>query len=266
MSAATRLDAVFVSAMAAKEDSAMGAFYDALAATTLYMPIDGDPEGDEPQPMALELEGGPTLLVFDTEERLAEFVERPTGYAAAPGRTVIEMAARVGAQIGVNLGPSPSATLLPADVVAWIAEALTMPVEIRDFSKVMLSPPEAPEEGLLEALAERLAEFADVIAEAWLVGAETGEGPAGMVLIATPAPQVPAQDEDLAAALSEGISRAVQFATPGVRPPDLALVEEGAKPLMVARRVGIGLHAVAQEPNQAPAAPGSNPSKPPKLR
>lgn len=267
MSADTRLDAVFVSAMAAKEESAMAAFYDALAATMLYMPIEGDPESDSAAPMALELEGGPTVLVFDTEERLAEFVEKPTGYAAAPGRTVIEMAARAGAQIGVNLGPSPSATLLPADVVAWIAEALTTPVEIQDLSQVLLSPPQAPDIALLQALAERLAEFSDVVAEAWLVAAETGEGGPGLALILSPQPGVATDDGGLAEALAEGIARAVQHATPGERPPDLALVDDGARPLAVARRVGIGLHAVVEEAAPAePKAPGSDPAKPPKLR
>ncbi len=263
----TKLDAVFVSAMSAKEESAMAAFYDALAATMLYMPIEGDPESEDVSPMALELEGGPTVLVFDTEERLAEFVEKPTGYAAAPGRTVIEMAARAGAQIGVNLGPSPSATLLPVEVVAWIAEALTTPVEIRDLSQVLLSAPVSPEAALLQALAERLAEFSDVVAEAWLVSAETSEGPAGMALILSPQAGVATEDGGLAEALAEGIARAVQFATPGERPPDLALVEEGAKPLEVARRVGIGLHAVVEASAPAePQAPGSDPAKPPKLR
>ncbi len=265
MSATTNLDAVFVSAMAAKEDAAMAAFYDALAATMLYMPIEGDPEKDEASPMALELEGGPTVLVFDTEERLAEFVDNPTGYAAAPGRTVIEMAARAGAQIGVNLGPSPSATLLPVDVVSWIAEALTTPVEIRDLSSVLLSAPKSPEAALLEALAGRLAEFSDVVAEAWLVSAEAGEGPIGLALILLPQDGV--STDGLAEALAEGIARAVQHATPGEAPPDLALVEEDAKPLDIARRVGIGLHAVveAAEPSE-PQAPGSDPAMPPKLR
>lgn len=265
MSATTKLDDVFVSAMAAKEDAAMGAFYDALAATMLFMPIEGDPESDAASPMALELEGGPTVLVFDTEERLAEFVEKPTGYAAAEGRTVIEMAARAGAQIGVNLGPSPSATLLPVDVVAWIAEALTTPVEIRDLSQVLLSAPVSPEAGLLQALAERMAEFSDVVAEAWLVSAETGESAPGLALILSPRAGV--STEGLAEILAEGISRAVQYATPGEAPPDLALVEGGALPLDVARRVGIGLHAVVENETPAePQAPGSDPAKPPKLR
>jgi len=266
LTAETRLDAVFVSAMAAKEEAAMAAFYDALAATTLFMPIEGDPEADDAAPMALELEGGPTLLVFDTEERLAEFIDKPMGYAAAPGRTVIEMAARAGAQIGVNLGPSPSATLLPVDVVAWIAEALTTPVEIQDLSRVMLSPPRAPDAALLQALAERLAEYADLAAEGWLVSVETGEGPAGLALILLPQPGVSNDGGALAEALSEGIARAVQFATPGEAPPALALVEEGEKPLAVARRVGIGLHGVAEEAPAEPQAPGSDPAKPPKLR
>lgn len=266
MTAGTRLDAVFVSAMAAKDESAMAAFYDALAATTLFMPIEGDPDGEDAAPMALELEGGPTVLVFDTEERLAEFVEKPTGYAAAPGRTVIEMAARAGAQIGVNLGPSPSATLLPVDVVAWIAEALTTPVEIRDLSKVLLSPPESPDVDLLEALAGRLAEFSDVVAEAWLVSAETGEAAPELALILLPRAGVASQGDELAEALSEGVARAVQHATPGQRPPDIALIAEGARPLEVARRVGIGLHAVVEEVRVARAAPGSDPAKPPKLK
>ncbi len=263
----TKLDTAFVSAMAAKEDGAMAAFYDALAATMLFMPIEGDPEAEDAAPMALDLEGGPTLLVFDTEQRLAEFVDQPTGYAAAPGRTVIEMAARAGAQIGVNLGPSPSATLLPVDVVAWIAEALTTPVEIRDLSKVLLSPPEAPDAALLEALAERLAEFSDVVVEGWLVSAETGDSAAGLALILLPVPGVSNAEGQLAEALSEGLARAVQYATPGEQPPDLALVEDGSQPLDIARRVGIGLHAVVEEaPAATPQAPGSDPAKPPKLR
>jgi len=265
--AVTRLDSVFVSAMAAKEEAAMAAFYDALAASVLYLPIEGDPEADDASPMALELEGGPTLLVFDTEARLADFVNKPMGYASASGRAVIEMAARAGAQIGVNFGPAPSATLLPADVVAWIAEALTTPVEIRDLSQVLISPSQAPEAGLLEALAERLAEFSDVVAEAWLVQVESGEGTPGLALILLPAPDASGEGGDLAEMLAEGVARAVQHATPGSPPPDLALVEEGAKPLAVARRVGIGLHAVAEETQAAePQAPGSDPAKPPKLR
>ena len=64
------------------------------------------------------------VLVFDREERLADFTGGIAPYAALPGRVIAGMLKGQGIGLGVNLGVAPSSMLLPPEAMDWLAETL----------------------------------------------------------------------------------------------------------------------------------------------
>jgi len=152
----TALDLAFERARSDSDDS--GAFYDALFATTVFMPIRNayDENGDENEseaqavePLIWEVEGGETLLLFDTEERLARWATEPMNYIGLPGSTFFKMF-QGELQVAVNLTVAPSSVMIPAEVVSWLhdrAEAIVETEEVSAGSAMdVTAPPElAPE-------------------------------------------------------------------------------------------------------------------------
>ena len=81
----TPLDRAY-EAMAADEDQRLQ-FYERLADGELFLLLESEAEGADLKPRVFPLEDGPVVLVFDLEERLADFAGGIAPYAALPAGT-----------------------------------------------------------------------------------------------------------------------------------------------------------------------------------
>ncbi|MGB8622714.1 MAG: SseB family protein, partial [Paracoccaceae bacterium] len=121
----TPLDRAHAAMEAAPEDDAVRLrFFERLADCELFLLLSREAEGEDIAPKVFDLEGGAFVLVFDREERLADFVGETAPYAALSGRLIAGMLAGQGIGMGVNLGVAPSSILIPAEAIGWLADTL----------------------------------------------------------------------------------------------------------------------------------------------
>lgn len=255
MSAETALDAAF-RAQAAGDPAAELRFHERVLDAELLLLLATEAEGERLEPLVFDLDEGRFALAFDRDDRLAGFLEAPAPYAALPGRRLVEMLAGQGIGIGLNLGPAPSATLLPAAAVDWLAGlAEGAPVEIEARPRRLDAPLQAPA-GLIAALDAKLAAMAAVIGEAWLVAADVDRATGLLLALVGVAPAAQA-------GVAAGIAEAVRFG--GGTVLDVSFVDAGA-PLDAVRRVGLRFELPRPTAPAAPRPPGRDPARPPILR
>jgi hypothetical protein len=257
----TRLDTVHAAMEAAPEDAqARLQFYETLAASELYLMLRAEAHGDQIDPEVFDLGGQPFVLVFDREERLAQFAGRAVPYAALTGRSIATVLAGQGIGLGVNLDVAPSAILLPPEAVAWLAETLSeKPSEIEATPQTFSAPKGLPE-ALLVALDARLATMTGLARLAYLVGVTYESGAQGHLLGFVGA------DPSAEGALARAVSEVLIFSGLEAAALDVAFFE--ASDPVAARLASCGLRFdLPEPPERAPrAAPGSDPERPPKLR
>jgi hypothetical protein len=89
------------------------AYYHCLADCELYVLLATEPVDGDMVPAIFSLETGTFVLVFDREERLADFAAGPVPYAVLPGRVIAGQLSGQSLGIGVNLGGSEGAFVMP---------------------------------------------------------------------------------------------------------------------------------------------------------
>lgn len=178
-----------------------------LADTELSVALDGEPTaGTDGHSIVLRmfpLDGRQVALACDSEDRLSGFFERPTPYAAMPGRALAAMLRTVGADLLINPG-HPSEMLLDAAMLDWLMGALdARPEEAEARLRLMAPAPQAVAD-LAGPLAARLADLRGLITGAALAGVAGPDGPSAHLLIVAgaPADRQPAIAKALAEALS----------------------------------------------------------------
>lgn len=193
----TRIDAAWSAAAQDPEsDDAAARFIDVVLAEALICPIwedaddvetsaaqdadqaDGD---DAVAPKMAEIDGRDTLLLFDTEERLAAFAEEPTSFVALPGYVFFEMIGGSGAQIALNLDVAQSSTVFdPAsvDAVAAMLRETDETAALIDPRQLSAAAPRDVSAEMLAALSARLQTARDIATEAWLFEMVGDDGPA----------------------------------------------------------------------------------------
>lgn len=257
----TRLDTVHAAMEAAPDDAqARLRFYETLAASELYMMLRSEAQGDQLDPEVFDLGDQPFVLVFDREERLAQFAGRAVPYAALTGRSIATVLAGQGIGLGVNLDVAPSAILLPPEAVAWLADTLSgAPSEI-EAKPEKFSPPKGLPERFLVALDARLATMTGLARLAYLVGVTYDTGAQGHLLGFVGA------DPQAEPALARAVSEVLIFSGLEAAALDVAFFE--ASDPVAARLASCGLRFdLPEPPERAPRpAPGSDPDTPPKLR
>jgi len=263
MTEATRLDAAHAKMEAAPEDEgARLDFYGQLAASELFLLLEREAEGERVTPRTFDVEGQAFVLVFDGEDRLAQFAGGEAPYAALSGRAVAEMLAPAGLGLGLNLDVAPSAMLLPSEAVAWLAGTLGQgPREVETKVRAFTAPGGLPER-LLTALDARLASAAGLASSAYLVGVEYESGAEGHMLGVIDA--VPGAE----GALARAVSDLLQFS--GLEAAALDVAFFRAEDAAAARLARVGLRFDLPGPETVRAAPGAapgmDPAKPPRLK
>jgi SseB protein N-terminal domain len=256
----TPLDRAHLATEAAPDDDASRLrFYAALADTDLFLLTEAEAAGDTVTPQVFDLADGRFLLAFDTEERLAAFSDAPSAYAALPGRVVVRLLAGQGVGIGLNLGVAPSSVLLSGAAIDWFAATLTHVPDATTGQAHRITAPGKVPDTLVAAVTHALAAFAGL---AVLAAVTDTHGHLSLTLALI---GVPAHAE---AALAQAVSEAVVFS--GITDGALDLAFLDPQDTRAARFMQVGLVLRIPQPKPrttaSPAAPGTDPERPPRLR
>ncbi|GGL53058.1 SseB family protein [Wenxinia marina] len=261
MAETTPLDRA-IAVMAAKgTDAARLSFYGVLADTELMLLLDAEPTDDAIAPRLQETDAGTCVVAFDLEERLADFAGGDAQTARLPGRVLAALAAEQGMGIALNPGGAPTSHIVPPDAVRWLAETLSEEPEEAPERPVEALKPSLPPEAL-EALGRALSRAPGLAAYALLTRVRYHGGREGHLLtVIDPRPG----SED---ALVRAVSEALTFSGAGEAAATDVTFLAGDSPA-AARLAKVALRLdVPEAPatRPAPAPPGSDPDKPPRLR
>lgn len=261
MTVVTLLDAAHAALSADPENEALRLrFFERLADGEMFLLLTREAEGETIDPRIFPLESGPVVLVFDREERLAEFSGGVAPYAALPGRVIAAQLAGQGIGLGVNLGVAPSEMLLPPEALDWLAGTLEGGPEEAEGVPEEVLPPTAPE-GLITGLDAKLAKAGGLAQAALLAGVRYQGGRRGHLLAFVGA--APGAE----AALAQAAREALVFS--GIEAGELDVVFLTAESPLVPVLTRVGLRFDLPEPERAvalPLPPGMDAAKPPKLR
>lgn len=257
----TPVDAAHAAMMATPEDDAARLrFWGVLAESELFLMLAGDAAGGEITPIEVEVEEARLVLVFDREERLAEFAGGVVPYVAMSGRRLAGMLAGQGMGVAPNPDVAPSTMLIGAEAVDWLAATLgDGPAESEGRIEEVFAPKGLPED-VVAALDRRLGLAGGMAQAAWLVAVRYAGGTRGHVLAVAGA--LPGAEEALAGAVAE----ALRFS--GVEAGAIDVTFVGADSPAVARFAKVGLRFDLPTPAMpaAPGAPGMDPARPPRLK
>ena len=246
-------------------------FYARLADSELFMLLMREPEGESLDPVLEDIDTHPYVLVFDREDRLAEFTAAPAPYAALSGRLIAQILAGQGVGIALNLGVAPSGHLIPAAAVDWLAQTLRHAPERLEARPTRLEAPHDLPKALLEGLDAKLASAAGLATHVYLAAVTYEEGRKGHILAiigAKPAAET---------ALAQAVNEALTFS--GLEAGALDVVFLSAEAPITARLARVGLRFDLPQPETpksglsrpglsqtGPKAPGRDPDSPPILR
>lgn len=256
----TPLDQAYA-AMAADEDQRLK-FYERLADGEMFLMLEEEANGAQIKPRVFALEDGPVVLCFDLEERLAEFAGGIQPYAALPGRVIAQQLAGQGIGLGINLGVAPSGMVLPAEAVDWLAGMLDHgPEEVEAVPESFHAPKGLPD-ALVTGLDAKLARAGGLAAAALLAGVTYRGGRRGHMLAFVDAVA------GAEAALARAAGEALAFSGVEAGEMDVAFLrsDEAAAASMARVALRFDLPVPVRAEPAAPAAPGSDPAKPPRLR
>ena len=239
-------------------------FYERLAASELFLLLEtpADDDSGSVSPQIAEWEGERFALVFDKEDRLAEFQGGEAPYIALSGRVIAGMLAAEAIGMGVNLDVAPSSILLPHQAVTWLVETLGNTPDETEGRISELCPPRGLPETLLEALDQVLATALGLARAAYLVGVVDDQGRKGHLLGFVGA--LPQAEGALAKAAGEALTFS------GIEAGAMDVAFFAADHPICARLDRVGLRFDIPQPDDmagtGPTAPGMNPEKPPRLR
>ncbi|EPX77192.1 SseB family protein [Litoreibacter arenae] len=256
----TPLDQAHAAMEAAPDDDAARLrFYERMGDAELFLLLESEPDGDQVSPQVFELEDASYVLAFDREERLSDFAEGTAPYVGLSGRVLAQMLAGQNLGLGLNLGVAPSSILIPATAVDWLHETLShAPIDAADTPTEITAPKGLPD-SLITAIDTKLATAAGLAQCAYLAGVTYASGQRAHILAFVGAE--PAAE----AALARAVNEALVFSGIEAGALDVAFFDSG-HPVIGA----LDAHALRfdlPQPIQPTArpAPGSDPSKPPKL-
>ena len=233
-------------------------FFERLADGEMVLLLNREAVGESLEPRVFDLEDGPVVLVFDREERLAQFTGGIAPYAALPGRVIAGLLKGQGIGMGVNLGVAPSSMLLPPEAMDWLAETLDGgPEEVEALPEEFLAP--SVPEAVIAALDAKLARAGGLAVAAVLAGVVYADGRRGHLLALLDVV------EGAEAALARAMNEALVFSGVEAGELDVGFLTSGSAVALAMGRVGLRFDLPKAE-LAAPEAPGMDPARPPKLR
>lgn len=262
MTATTALDAAYAALQTGGEAEALR-FYRLLADTPLCLLLAEEAQGEAMVPQVFEVSDGPMILAFDSEERLAGFQDEPVAYASLPGRVIAQQMAGQGLWLGLNLGTgAASETVLPPEAMAHLLDLLNVTPELTEGQAHSFTAPAVPDV-VDEALRFALQAVAGLAGGAVLAGVSYEGGARGHVLALVGAA------EGAEPALARAVAEALSFSGLDAAVLDVVFLGPDDPALRSLVRAGRAYDIpapVAAEVPPPPAPPGSDPSRPPRLR
>ena len=263
MSDLTPLDKAHAAMEAAPEDDAARLrFYERLADAELFLLLEKEPENERIAPEIFDTSDASFVLVFDTEDRLAQFVGRVAPYAGLSGRVIANMLAGQGIGLAVNPEVAPSSILIPNEALGWLADTLEHAPDEVEAKVESFEPPAGLPEVLITALDAKLSTAGGLAKMAYLVGTTYESGSRSHMLGFVDV--VPGAD----GALAKAVNEALTFS--GIEAGALDVGFFAASDPVAAQLARVGLRFDLPEPPKAedhvPVTPGSDPDKPPILR
>lgn len=258
----TPIDQAHAAMMAHPEDDTLRlAFFERLADAEVFLLLVDEAGADRVTPRVIESEGAHYVLIFDSEERLSSFTGTVSPFAGLSGRGLADLMAGQGIGLALNPDVAPSAILIPAEAVDWLASTLARAPTIASARPVEVTPPGALPQSLLRALARKLDGTGDLAAAAWLAGVGYEDGSRGHLLAFVDAL------DDAQPALAVAANEALTFSGIEAGAMDVTFVRSGTpmaeRIARVGQRIDLPRRAV---PETGPAAPGLDPDRPPRLR
>lgn len=241
------------------DDAARLRFFERLADAELFLLLERPATDDRAEPRLFPLNDGPVALAFDTEERLAAFAGAAP-YVQLTGRTLSGMLKGHGIGLGLNLDVAPSAHLIPAAAIDWLAETLAGGPEEQSLRPVEFAAPSGLPEALIAALDAKLPGLSGLARAACLARVVYEDGTRGHMLGFLGA--VPGAETALARAARE----ALVFSGLDAGALDVAILAETDPAAERLGRAGLRFDIPAPDPGLAPpSAPGMDPDRPPRL-
>ncbi len=255
-------DAYAAMAASADDDAARLRYYARLSDGEMVMLLEHEVTRGQVVPRIFALQDGPVVLIFDSEEKLAAFAAGVAPFVALPGRVIAQQLAGQGIGLGVNMGAA-SMMLFPPDAVDWLAGTLEeAPVE-DEARPVLFHAPDGVPEMLITAIAAKLGSAGGLAAVGLLTGVTYADGRRGHMFAFVDA--VAGAEPVLARAVAE----ALIFSGVDAGEMDVTFLKAGDPGVRtmagLARRFDLPGVVVAEE-RTAPAPPGMDKAKPPKLR
>jgi len=257
----TPIDCAFAAMQMHEADTiARMRFYETLCDAELILSLENEPTCETLSPHIFSSEGQNYALIFDSHERLADFAQVTSPYAALQGRVIIEMLQGQNIGLGLNLGVAPSNILLPASAVDWLASTLNRQVHEQSGEPREIFPPEHLPQSLLRSLSGKLAFATGLAKSASLVSVRYAQGDRSYLLAYIDARQ------EAHPKLTQIISDAMAFSGIENETIDVAFFNSSDPISSGLARVGLVFNLVEPEPQKhAPTAPGMDPEKPPRL-
>ena len=239
------------------------AFWQAFADQDLFLMLVDEPSGTDLRPRVFDTSDGAMVLAFDAEDRLAAFSPVPVPYATLPGRVVAALAAGQGLALGLNLGSgAPSEQLFEVDALTWLGETLQSIAarQIEDRAARLMAP--GVDEARDRVVMQVLQAAQGLVGEAVLAGVEWQGGAQGALLAL---PGLAAQHRPRVA---QALAQAMALSGGGALDLDLAFPAPDEPWTDQLRRIGRRwrIKQVEAPDAQPPMAPGSDPSRPPRLK
>tara|TARA_R110002096_G_scaffold119038_8_gene257812 strand:- start:18151 stop:18927 length:777 start_codon:yes stop_codon:yes gene_type:complete len=242
------------------DDNARLGFYERLMDGEMFMLLETESDGQNIKPDLFTVDDQTYALIFDREERLAEFAEKIVPFAAFSGRTVVAMLDGQNIGLGINLAVSSSSTLLPPSAITWMAQTVaTAPTQAEAKPSEIFAPAKLPET-FLTALDAKLSTMAGLADIAYLAQASYETGIRASVIAFVNA------RPDAQSAIARAISETLIFS--GIEAGSLDVMFLNASDAICAKfaKMGLRFDLPKLETPTAPSAPGMDPDKPPKLR
>lgn len=258
----TLLDAAHAALSADPESEALRLrFYERLADGEMFLLLEKEADGQVLDPRVFDLESGSFVLVFDREDRLAEFSGGIAPYAALPGRVIAGLLKGQGIGLGVNLGVAPSEMLLPAEAMDWLAEALAYDPEETESIPDQFHVPKGLPDSLVTGLDAKLARAGGLASAALLAAVTYRGGRRGHMLAFLDA--APGAEESLARAASE----ALVFSGIEAGEIDVGFLRSADPVAVSMARVALRFDLPVPEDDRPkpPKPPGMDPNTPPRL-
>ena len=210
-------------------------------------------------PEIFDTSDGRFAIAFDTQERLADFAKAVAHCVTLPGRVLSAMLTEADLGLALNPGVAPSSHLFSTASLAWLNDTLNTAPRIHERTVTEIFAPNVETTDVLRALDHKLAKAAGLASHAALARVAFSNGDtAHIVGFLDPVPGAEG-------ALARAVNQALTFA-------DAAGTWEvgffGAETTIGKALIlnGIVLNLPQRSDPVRPAAPGSDPDKPPILK